>query len=103
MISLVQDGGVEGHVLFFSCECLESLAEAWVNSSCWVRGTDYNCPGIHGVLVKTLAPWKKSYDKLNILKCRGINLPTKVYKFKAMDFPVVMYRCESWTMKNAEH
>ena len=41
-----QDGGVEGHVLFFSCECLELLAEARVNSSRWVRGTDYNCPGI---------------------------------------------------------
>ena len=39
----------------------------------------------------------------SILKCRGINLPTKVYKFKAMDFPVVMYRCESWTTKKAEH
>ena len=63
VISLVQDGGVEGHVLFFSCECLELLAEAWVNSSCWVRGTDYNCPGIRGVLVKTLAPWKKNYDQ----------------------------------------
>ena len=46
VISLVQDGGVEGHVLFFSCECLELLAEARVNSSRWVRGTDYNCPGI---------------------------------------------------------
>ena len=48
-------------------------------------------------------PWKKSYDKLSILKSRGINLPLKVCKFKAMDFPVVMYRCESWTIINAEH
>ena len=61
VISLVQEGGVEGRVLFFSWECLESLAEAWVNSGCWVRGTNYNCPGIRGVLVKTLAPCKKSY------------------------------------------
>ena len=37
-----------------------------------------------------------------ILKCRGITLPTKVCRVKAMVFPVVMYRCESWTIKKAE-
>ena len=39
----------------------------------------------------------------NILKSRGINLPTKVRLVKAMVFPVVMYGCESWTVKKAEH
>jgi len=39
----------------------------------------------------------------NILKSRDITLPTKVYKVKAMVFPVIMFRCESWTVKNAEH
>ena len=39
----------------------------------------------------------------SILKSRGITLPTKVHLVKAMVFPVVMYRCESWTMKKAEH
>ena len=38
----------------------------------------------------------------SILKSRDITLPTKVQLVKAMVFPVVMYRCESWTIKNAE-
>ena len=39
----------------------------------------------------------------NTLKSRDITLPTKVHLVKAMDFPVVMYGCKSWTAKNAEH
>ena len=39
----------------------------------------------------------------SILKSRDITLPTKVCLIKAMVFPVVMYGCESWTMKKAEH
>ena len=39
----------------------------------------------------------------SILKNRGITLPTKVCIVKTMVFPVVMYGCESWTIKNAEH
>ena len=39
----------------------------------------------------------------SIFKCRDITLPTKVHRVKAMDFPVVMYGCESWTVKKAEH
>ena len=39
----------------------------------------------------------------NILKTRNIILPTKVRLVKAMGFPVVMYGCESWTIKKAEH
>ena len=39
----------------------------------------------------------------SMLKNRDIILPTKVRLVKAMVFPVVMYRCESWTMKKAEH
>ena len=38
-----------------------------------------------------------------ILKSRDTTLPTKVHLVKAMVFPVVMYRCESWTIKKAEH
>ena len=38
-----------------------------------------------------------------ILKSRDITLPTKVHLVKAMVFPVVMYACESWTIKKAEH
>ena len=39
----------------------------------------------------------------SILKSRDISLPTKVRLVKAMVFPVVMYGCESWTVKKAEH
>ena len=39
----------------------------------------------------------------SILKSRDITLPTKVHLVKAMVFPVVMYVCESWTVKKAEH
>ena len=52
-----------------------------------------------------LASWKKSYDKPRQrlgLKIRDITLLTKVRLVKAMVFPGVMYRCESWTIKKAE-
>ena len=58
-----------------------------------------------------LASWKKSCDQpvtndlwpiKSILKSRDITLPTKVQLVKAMVFPVVMYRCEFWTIKKAE-
>ena len=39
----------------------------------------------------------------SILKSRDITLPTKVHLVQAMVFPVVMYGCESWTIKKAEH
>ena len=39
----------------------------------------------------------------SILKSRDITLPTKLHLVKAMVFPVVMYGCESWTIKKAEH
>ena len=39
----------------------------------------------------------------SILKIRGITLPTKVHLVKALIFPLVMYECESWTIKKAEH
>ena len=47
--------------------------------------------------------WRKVMTKLDsILKSRDITLPTKVRLVKAMVFPVVMYGCESWTVKKAE-
>ena len=52
-----------------------------------------------------LAPWKERYDqpRCTLLKSRDINLLTKVHIVKAMVFPVVMYGCEIWTIKKAEH
>ena len=50
------------------------------------------------------APCQKAMTNLNsILKSRDITLPTKFWIVKAMVFPVVMYGCESWTRKKAEH
>ena len=50
-----------------------------------------------------LAPWKESNEKpRQHIKNRDITLPTKVRLVKAMVFPVVMYGCESWTIKKAE-
>ena len=47
---------------------------------------------------------RKSMTNLDgILKSRDITLPTKFHAIKAMVFPVVMYGCESWTVKKAEH
>ena len=39
----------------------------------------------------------------SVLKSKGISLPTKAHMVKAMVFTVVMYGCESWTVKKAEH
>ena len=51
-----------------------------------------------------LAPWKEAMTNLySILKCRDITLPTKVHILKGVVFPVVMYGCESWTIKKAEY
>ena len=53
---------------------------------------------------KMLAPWKKSDDqpRQHIKKQRHY-FPTKIHLVKSMVFPVVMYECESWTVKKAEH
>ena len=51
-----------------------------------------------------LTPWKESYDQpRQPIKNRDITLLTKVHLVKAMVFPVVMYRCESWAINKAEH
>ena len=58
---------------------------------------------IAAMKLKTLNPWKESYDqpRQHIEKQKHY-LPTKVFLVKAMVFPVVMYGCESWTIKKAE-
>ena len=53
---------------------------------------------------RRLLPGRKAMNKLDsILKSRDITLPTKVHLDKTIVFPVVMYGCESWTVKKAEH
>ena len=53
---------------------------------------------------RCMLPGRKAVTNLDsILKCRDITLQTNVHVVKAMVFPVVMYECESWTTKKAEH
>ena len=63
---------------------------------------DGNCS--HEIKKKSLLLGRKAMTNLDsILKSRDITLPTKVRIVKAMVFPEVMYGCESWTIKKAEH
>ena len=57
----------------------------------------------HEIKRRFLLGRKVLTDLYGILKSRGITLPTKVHLVKAMVFPVVMYGCESWTVKKAKH
>ena len=57
----------------------------------------------HEIKRRLLLERKAMTNLDSILKSRDITLPTKVRLVKAMVFPVVMYGCESWTIKKAEH
>ena len=57
----------------------------------------------HGIKRRLLLRRKGITNLDNILKSRDITLPTKVHLVKAVVFPVVMYGCESWTIKKVEH
>ena len=61
---------------------------------------DVDCS--HEIKRRLLVVRKVMTNLDSILKSRDITLPTKVHLVKAMVFPVVMYRCESWTVKEAE-
>ena len=53
---------------------------------------------------RCLLPGRKAMTNINsILKSRNVTLLTKVHLVQAIVFPVVMYRCESWTIKKAKH
>ena len=62
-----------------------------------------NCDCSHEIKRHLLLGWKAMTNLDSILKSRDITLLTKVYIVKAMVFLVVMYGCESWTIKKAEH
>ena len=63
--------------------------------------TDGDCS--HEIKRRLLLVRKGMTNLDSILKSRDITLPTKVHLVKAMVFPIVMYGCESWTIKKAEH
>ena len=56
----------------------------------------------HEIKIQLLLRRKGMTNPDSILKSRDITLPTKVHLVKAMVFPIVMYECESWTIKKAE-
>ena len=63
--------------------------------------TDGDCS--HEIKRRLLLGRKVMTNLDGIFKSRDITLPTKVHRVKAMVFPVVMYGCESWTIKKADH
>ena len=63
--------------------------------------TDDDCS--HKIKRRLLLGGKAMTNLYSILKSRDITLPAKVHLVKAMAFPVVMYGCESWTIKKVEH
>ena len=63
--------------------------------------TDDDCS--HEIKRRLLLGMKVMTNLDSIFKSRDITLPTKVHLVKAVVFPVVMYACESWTVKKAEH
>ena len=62
---------------------------------------DYDCS--HEIKRHLLLGRKAMINLDSILKSRDITLPTKIHLVKSMVFPLVMYGCESWTIKKAEH
>ena len=68
------------------------------------RGSKITADGdcSHEIKRRLLLGRKATTDLDSILKSRDITLPTKVCLVKAMVFPIVMYGCESWTIKKAE-
>ena len=85
------------------------MANKWGNSGNSVRvyflGLQSHCngDGSHEIKRRLLLGRKVMTNLDNILKSKDITLPTKVCLIKAMVFPVVMYGCESWTVKKSEH
>ena len=84
------------------------MANRWGNSGnsdrlkFWVKiMADGDCS--HEIKRHLLLERKAITNLDSILKSRDITLPTKVHLVKAIVFPVVMYGCESWTIKKAEH
>ena len=86
------------------------MANRWVKKMETV--TDFIFPGskitadgdCSHEIKRCLLLWRKAMTNLDsILKSRDIILTTKVWKIKAVVFPVVMYGCEIWTIKKAEH
>ena len=80
-------------------ETMERVTDFILGGSKITADGDYS----HEIKRRLLLGRKVMINLESILKSRDITLPTKVHLVKAMVFPVVMYGCESWTIKKAEH
>ena len=68
-----------------------------------MRGSESKAT-VLGCMIKNLKMERKVMTNLDsVFKSRDVTLPSKVHLVKAMVFPVVMYECENWTVKKAEH
>ena len=90
----------------FLLQCMKVKSESEVSQSCPLSDPmDYSLPGssVHGVFQARVLEWVAiAFSMTNldsVLKSRHITLLTKVHLVKGMIFPVVMYECESWTVK----
>ena len=83
------------------------MANKWGNSGnserLYFGGSKITADGDCSHEIKRVLGRKVMTNLDSILKSRDVTLPTKVHLVKAMVFPVVMYGCESWTIKKAEH
>ena len=85
------------------------MANRWVNDfnskRLYFLGCKINADGdcSHEIKRRLLLGRKAMTNIDSMLKSRDITLPTKVHSVKAMVFPVVIYGCESWTIKQSEH
>ena len=75
----------------------------WETSFSWAPKSLQMVTYSHEIKRRLLLGRKAMTTLGSILKTRNITLPAKVHLVKAVVFPVVMYRCESWTVKKAEH
>ena len=88
-----------GPITSWEIETVETVTDFILGGSKITADGDCN----HEIKRHLLPGRKVMTNRHSILKTRDITLPTKVRLVKAMVFPVVMYRCESWTVKKAEH
>ena len=80
-------------------ETMQTVRHFILGGSKITAGSDYS----HEIKRRLVLGRKVMTNRDSILKSRDITLPIKVCLVKALVFPVVMYGCESWTLKKAEH
>ena len=80
-------------------ETIERMADFILGGSKIIADDDCS----HEIKRHLLLGRKVMTNLVSILKSRDITLPTNFHLVKAMVFPIVMYRCETWTIKKAEH